>query len=82
MVEEELKVLRAVSAQYPFDWDFDEFPWSSQYYKNHGRMMPSDALDMLARYDTVFLGAVGHPDTQDHILLLIFYQKMCFSMAI
>ena len=36
---------------------------------NHGRMMPSDALDTLARYDTIFLGAVGHPDIQDHILL-------------
>ena len=69
VVEEGLKVLRSVSAQHPFDWDFDEFPWGSSYYKEHGQMMPSDALDTLAKYDAIFLGAVGHPDIQDHITL-------------
>ncbi|MDP7578874.1 MAG: tartrate dehydrogenase [SAR202 cluster bacterium] len=69
VVEEGLKVLRSVSAQHPFDWDFDEFPWGSLYYMKQGRMMPSDALDTLATYDAIFLGAVGHPDIQDHITL-------------
>jgi tartrate dehydrogenase/decarboxylase/D-malate dehydrogenase len=32
-------------------------------------MMPSTALDTLADYNAVFLGAVGHPDIQDNITL-------------
>ena len=48
VVEEGLKVLRSVSAQHSFDWDFDEFPWGSSYYMEHGQMMSRDALDTLA----------------------------------
>ena len=69
VVEEGIKVLKAVSENYPFGWTFEEFPWGSEYYKKHGEMMPSDALDTLSEYDGIFLGAVGHPDIQDHITL-------------
>jgi tartrate dehydrogenase/decarboxylase/D-malate dehydrogenase len=31
--------------------------------------MPSDALDALADFDAIYLGAVGHPDLQDHVTL-------------
>ena len=69
VVEEGLKVLKAVSENHSFDIQFDEFPWGSDYYKANGAMMPSDALDTLSTYDAIFLGAVGHPDIQDHITL-------------
>ena len=69
VVEEGLKVLTAVSANYDFDLKFTELPWSSEYYKKHGEMMPSDGLDTLKQFDSIFLGAVGHPDIQDHITL-------------
>ena len=69
VVEEGLKVLKAVSENHSFDFQFDEFPWGSDYYKANGAMMPSDALDTLSTYDAIFLGAVGHPDIQDHITL-------------
>ena len=32
-------------------------------------MMPTDALDTLAEFDQIYLGAVGHPDIQDHLTL-------------
>lgn len=69
VVEEGMKVLRAVSKKYDCNFNFDEFPWSSNFYKEHGKMMSSDALDILSGYDAIFLGAVGHPDIQDHITL-------------
>ena len=69
VVEEGLKVLKAVSEEFPFNWEFNEFPWGSEYYIKHGQMMPKDALDILVSYDAIFLGAVGHPDIQDHITL-------------
>ena len=31
--------------------------------------MPDDALEVLAGFDAIYLGAVGHPDIQDHVTL-------------
>ena len=39
------------------------------YYLTHGEMMPDKALDTLGGFDAIFLGAIGHPDIQDHITL-------------
>ena len=69
VVEEGIKVLEAVSENYDFNLSFKEFPWSSQYYMDNGVMMPSDGLNTLSSFEAIFLGAVGHPDIQDHITL-------------
>jgi tartrate dehydrogenase/decarboxylase/D-malate dehydrogenase len=45
------------------------FEWGTEYYLEHGEMMPADALDRLAAFDAIFLGAVGHPDVPDHVTL-------------
>ena len=69
VIEEGLKVLRAVGSEYDVVLDTTEFPWGSDYYFENGRMMPADGLDRLAAFDTIFFGAVGHPDIQDHVTL-------------
>ena len=69
VVEEGIKVLQEVSKNNDFKFNFTEFPWSSDFYKKHGVMMPGDGIDQLRIFDSVFLGAVGHPDIQDHITL-------------
>lgn len=46
-----------------------EFPWGTDYYFAQGRMAPPDFLDELATFDAMLLGAVGHPQVQDHITL-------------
>ncbi len=69
VIAEGLKVLRAVAAEHDIGWRFVEYPWGSEYYFEHGEMMPPDALDTLAEHGQVFLGAVGHPELQDHVTL-------------
>ena len=69
VIEEGIKVLRAVAEAHDIRWNFTEFPWGSDYYFKHGRMMPTDAPDTLAEFDQIYLGAVGHPEIQDHITL-------------
>ncbi|MCZ6676803.1 MAG: 3-isopropylmalate dehydrogenase [Candidatus Poribacteria bacterium] len=69
VIEEGIKVLTTIAEAYDIKWNFVEFPWGSDYYFKHGRMMPADALDTLAALDQIYLGAVGHPDIQDHITL-------------
>jgi tartrate dehydrogenase/decarboxylase/D-malate dehydrogenase len=69
VVNEGMKVLDALAAKYGITWEYTEFPWSSDYYFQHGRMMPEDSLETLEAFNAVFLGAVGHPDIQDNITL-------------
>ncbi len=59
-----LRILDSVS-----QLDFDELPWGSTYYERTGRMMPEDGLQQLARYDALYLGAVGWPSVPDHVTL-------------
>ena len=69
VIEEGLKVLHEVARRYEIALEFTEFPWGSKYYFEHGQMMPDDALDTLAGFDQIYLGAVGHPELQDHVTL-------------
>ncbi len=69
VVGEALKVLEAAGPKHGIEWTFDEFPWSSDYYRENGQMMPDDGVEQLRDYDAIFLGAVGAPDIQDHITL-------------
>ncbi|HVX06705.1 tartrate dehydrogenase [Humibacter sp.] len=55
----------ALSAWHPLELTWHELDWGSDYYRTHGRMMPLDGLDELARHDAIFLGAVGAPDIPD-----------------
>ena len=38
-----------------------EFPWSCDFYKETGAMMPADGIDTLKGFDAILLGAVGWP---------------------
>ena len=69
VIEEGIKVLNAVGREYGVGWTWTERDWGSEHYRENGVVMPSDALDSLAESDAIFLGAVGHPDFQDHITL-------------
>ena len=69
VVNEGMKVLDALAPKYGIIWDYTEFDWSSDYYFEHGKMMPDDSLETLEPFNAVFLGAVGHPAIQDNITL-------------
>jgi tartrate dehydrogenase/decarboxylase/D-malate dehydrogenase len=42
-------------------------PWSTAYYKQHGRMLPEDGWERLAGYEAVLFGAVGDPSVPDQV---------------
>jgi tartrate dehydrogenase/decarboxylase/D-malate dehydrogenase len=49
--------------------EWNRLPWSSNYYKTHGAMMPANGWDLLREHDAVLLGAIGQPDVPDHLTL-------------
>ena len=50
-------------------FDFSFYDWGTDYYLNNNMMMPENALDTLSKFDSILLGAVGHPKVPDHITL-------------
>src|SRR6201991_2718051 len=52
-----------------FKFDVDHFDWGGEYYKKHGRMMPENGRDQIAKHDAILFGSAGHPDIPDHITL-------------
>ncbi len=50
-------------------FEFEEFPWGSEYFLQCGRMMPADALERLRPFQAIYLGAVGDPRVPDHTTL-------------
>ncbi len=62
-----LDALRGVSPGLALD--VESFPWGSDYYRAHGRMMPEDGLDTLRGFDALYFGAVGDAEIPDHVTL-------------
>jgi tartrate dehydrogenase/decarboxylase/D-malate dehydrogenase len=71
VIPEGMKALQAVEKKTTsFHLQFDHFGWGSDYYLETGRMMPQDALKILADYDAIYFGAIGLPGIiPDHITL-------------
>ncbi|MDQ0209016.1 tartrate dehydrogenase [Alkalicoccobacillus murimartini] len=66
--EQVLKTIADIHGGLAFE--FTSFPWSCNYYLEHGSMMPENGLDQLKPFDAIFLGAVGDLNlVPDHISL-------------
>ena len=69
VVDAALPVVEAAADDAGFGIETTRFGWGTEYYLEHGEMMPDDGLDRLAEFDSIFLGAVGHPEVPDHVTL-------------
>jgi tartrate dehydrogenase/decarboxylase/D-malate dehydrogenase len=64
------RVLEALgSSQNCFRFEFENFDWGGDYYRQHGVMMPADGLDTLRTKDAILFGSAGDPHIPDHITL-------------
>ena len=69
VMPEARKVLDLISNRYDLSFGYTEFDWSTDYYFEHGRMMPVAGVDQLRDFDAIPLGSVGHPDVPDNVTL-------------
>ncbi|WP_339181944.1 tartrate dehydrogenase [Oceanobacillus sp. FSL W7-1293] len=52
-----------------FKFESDYFDWGSDYYLEHGSMIPKDGVETLKDYNAIYFGAVGDPRVPDHVSL-------------
>ena len=72
------QVLEALaSVQSALRFEFEDFDWGGDYFRQHGRMMPEDGLDALRRCDAILFGSAGDPNIPDHITLWGLRLKIC-----
>jgi tartrate dehydrogenase/decarboxylase/D-malate dehydrogenase len=70
VVDEGIKILKRVADVHGgVRFTFDLYAWGCEYYLQHQKMMPDDALSTLQDCDAILLGAVGFPGVPDHISL-------------
>jgi len=70
VIDEGRKALEAVaSCTGDLSFQFTEFPWGSEFYRETGKLMPDDGIETLKVFDTILFGAVGDPNIPDHITL-------------
>lgn len=72
------EVMQALAASSQgFGFEFENFDWGGDYYRQHGVMMPADGLDALRSKDAILFGSAGDPHIPDHITLWGLRLKIC-----
>ena len=68
VVAEGLKVLDAVSKADGFTYETQTYDLGGDRYLKTGEILPDSVLEELRKFDSIYLGAVGHPDVAPGIL--------------
>ncbi|SEI98856.1 tartrate dehydrogenase/decarboxylase / D-malate dehydrogenase [Bhargavaea ginsengi] len=69
VMDQALQVLDATEQQGGFRIEREEFPWNSEYYLEHGRMMPEDGMETLKSFDAILFGAIGDARVPDEVTI-------------
>ncbi|MGQ9619735.1 MAG: 3-isopropylmalate dehydrogenase [Bacteroidales bacterium] len=68
VIQESKKVLTAVATKSGFQLNFQEFDFGGERFLRTGETLPDSAIDELRKFDSILLGAIGHPDVKAGIL--------------
>lgn len=62
VIDQTVRVLEHVQAAVgSFSLEFTRFDWGSEHYREHGKAVPENFLDVLMSFDAILHGAVGDP---------------------
>jgi len=67
-VVEGIKVLRAAADKFGYKLNFTDFDFGGNRYLKTNEVLPDSAADEMRKFDSIFLGAIGHPDVKPGIL--------------
>ncbi len=65
---EAVKVLDAAAAKFGFKVEKTDFDFGGERFKRTGETLPDSGVEDLRQFDSILLGAIGHPDVAPGIL--------------
>ena len=65
---EAVKVMDTAAAKFGFKIDKTDFDFGGERYKKTGETLPDSGVEDLRQFDSILLGAIGHPDVAPGIL--------------
>jgi 3-isopropylmalate dehydrogenase len=68
VVTEGLKVLDVAAKKFGFKLDLNNFDYGGDRYLRTGEVLPDNATEELKAFDSILLGAIGHPGVKPGIL--------------
>ena len=77
---EAIKVLKTAADKFGFKVDLTDFDFGGERYKRTGETLPDSAIEELKKFDSILLGAIGHPDVAPGILEKGILLKARFSL--
>ena len=77
---EAVKVLKAAAEKFRFKVELTEFDFGGERYKRTGETLPDSAIEELRKFDSILLGAIGHPDVKPGILEKGILLKLRFEL--
>jgi 3-isopropylmalate dehydrogenase len=80
VVKEAVKVINAAAAKGGFKLEFTEFDFGAARYLKTGETLPDSAIEEFRKFDSMFLGAIGHPDVKPGILETGILLKIRFAL--
>ena len=61
VTDEALKVLSAAANRDGIEYDLTHYDFGGDRYLSTGEILPDGAVEELSQYNSIYLGAVGHP---------------------
>lgn len=74
------KVLDAACAKHGVKLNYQSFDFGGERYMKTGETLPDSAIEEFKKFDSIFLGAIGHPDVKPGILELGILLKARFKL--
>ena len=68
VIAEAVKVANTAASKFGFKLDMTPFDFGGERYKRTGETLPDSAIAELRKFDSILLGAIGHPDVKPGIL--------------
>jgi len=80
VVNEGLKVFETVSEKCGFKYETAHYDFGGERYLKTKEVLPKSAVDELRTFDSIYLGAIGHPDVKPGILEKGILLKLRFDL--
>src|SRR4030042_4502872 len=80
VVREGRKVLTAAASKFGFRINFEEFDFGGDRYLRTGEVLPESAAEEMKKFDSIFLGVIGHHAVKPGILEKGILLKLRFDL--